>query len=132
MYSKEESIKKSVSKLSTVSMAMFLLLCINGCGSDNGSSRTKSVPPEIQAVDDILSKPYSEHFKNIQGDYAVANRIAESIQIVVDKSNRISLSYVLDLVKDTGALIKDPSEENYASLKDEWNASKSKIKFKKK
>jgi len=131
MFSEEESIIYLVRKLATVSLALFMLVSMNGCGGDGGDSTPKPVPPEIQAVDDLLSKPYSEHFKNIQGDYAVANRIAGALQTVVDKTDRMSKHHLLKLVEEGSALIRNPTEEHYASLQDEWNASKSKIKFKK-
>jgi len=129
MFSEEKPIKYLARKLATVSLALFLLASMSGCGGDGGDSTP--IPPEIQAADDLLSKPYSEHFKNIQGDYAVANRIAGTLQTVVDKTDRMSKHHLLKLVEEGSALIRNPTEEHYASLQDEWNASKSKIQFKK-
>lgn len=106
---------------------MFLLLVITGCGEDQDVAKQETTPEVIQKVDDLLSQPYDAHFKNIQGDYATAHRIAGAIQGVIDATEFRSKHLLLPLIDVTEDLMRNPTEEHYASLQKQWKESRPKV-----
>jgi len=114
-------------------ITLFVIFAVSGCGGNNDDTAAKSatVPKAIKDVDDALAKPFDEYFKDIQGDYAVARQITGKVQIVIDKSDRMSMPHIMGLLETAGTLEKNPTEENYSALVNEWGKVRSKIKLKK-
>jgi len=109
---------------------LILLSLVAGCGGSDDPTIPAAVPEVIKRVDDLLAKPYSEHFKNEQSDYASANHIADAIQNVIDQSEFRSKTNLMGLISDAEYLVKRQTEDNYQSLINEWKAVRSQIKLK--
>lgn len=125
-------ISNKIVKTVSICASLFILLGISGCsGGDGEAANSKAVPKIIQDVDDVLSKPFDEHFKNIQGDYSVAYGISGKIQRVINEADSMSTRHIMGLVQLAGDLEKNQSEDNYSDLVIEWNSVRTKIKLRK-
>lgn len=118
-----------LSDLSKSVIAVVLLSGLYSCSGNEEAASAKAVPKEIQAVDQLLARPYGDHFNNTQQDFAVANQIAGAIQNVVDRADAMSKRQVLRLMTLAENLIRSPVKDNYQKLVKEWENVKPRIKL---
>ena len=125
-------ISNKIVKTVIICAPLYILLSISGCsGGDGEAANSKAVPKIIQDVDDVLFKPFDEHFNNIQGDYSVAYGISGKIQRVINEADSMSTRHIMGLVQLAGDLEKNQSEDNYCDLVNEWNSVRTRIRLRK-
>ena len=111
-------------------ISLMVACAVSACGgSDDDAAKSATVPAAIKEVDDALAKPYEEYFNNSQSDFSMAYQIGGKVQKVIDQSDQRSLPHVMGLVETASQLEKNPSEENYTALVNEWKGVRSKIKL---
>jgi hypothetical protein len=98
-----------------------LLLALSACGSSDGQTATQiSVPPLVAEIDQMLAKPYSDHFADVQGDYLAAERINGAVEQLAHEGT--NARYMQRIVALSWSLTKRQNEDDYQSIVREWKA----------